>query len=350
MAMSGGIDSSVSALILMEKGYRVEGAMMSIHDPGLNLRDTRYKACFGPGEKQDISDARQVAEHLGIPLHIIDLKETYRKTILDFFIREYRAGKTPNPCVRCNCQMKFLSLGRKLAEKGIRYDYFATGHYARMEPDPDSGDCYLRRGRDPVKDQSYFLYQLPRELLPGLLFPLGEFTKKQIREIAAHRLPFLAARKESQDFIEGGYHPLFAGSTRSGPILTSEGQQIGTHPGIEYFTVGQRRGIGIAGSKPLYVIRKDPARNALVVGPRERLWSRSCIVSRINRLIPRFPRKEFRCGVMVRYNSPEAPARIIPLSEDRVRVEFDQPQAAVTPGQAAVFYREETVLGGGTIE
>jgi tRNA-specific 2-thiouridylase len=349
VAMSGGIDSSAAALILMEKGYRVEGAIMAIYDPTLELDDTGYKACFGPGEEQDIADARQVAAHLGIPLHIIDLKNAYRKTILNFFIDEYRAGKTPNPCVRCNCRLKFLSLGRELVKKGIRYDYFATGHYARMEPDPDSGHCYLKRGRDPVKDQSYFLYQLPRELLPGLLFPLGEFTKKKIRELAGRHLPFLTAREESQDFIEGGYHQLFAGSTRSGPILTVDGKEIGTHPGIEYFTIGQRRGLGIAAPEPLYVIRKDPDRNALIVGPRQKLLSTSCSVSRLNWLIPDIPQKPFHCGVMIRYNSPSVSARIVPSSGNRARIEFDHPQSAVTPGQAAVFYQENTVLGGGTI-
>jgi len=350
IALSGGIDSAVAAFLLQEEGFQVEGAIMNIHDPSLDLDLAGADACFSREKTKDLGDARRVAGRLDVPLHVVDLQKTFRKNILDFFISQYRAGRTPNPCVRCNHLIKFSALPRELKKMGLPFDFFATGHYVRLDSDPVSGQPVLKMAVDPLKDQSYFLSLLSRDLLATLRFPLGALYKREVWKIARRVFPFLTEKQESQDFISGGYQRLFTGIARTGPILSIGGKKIGTHPGIENFTVGQRRGIGIAADRPLYVIEKKPDRNALIVGHKEDLLTPSLLAGDLNWLLSFPGKKPFRCQVRIRYNSPAVDARVIPVPGNIARVEFDHPQESVTPGQACVFYRDDTVLGGGTIQ
>lgn len=348
--MSGGIDSSVAAFLLLKQGYEVEGAIMEIYDQSMGLKPSGFNACFGPGEVEDLKDAQKVADFLNIPLHIIDLKKKYKKDILDFFISEYNAGNTPNPCTKCNCKLKFEAISKQLIKRGISFNYFATGHYARVEFNKVTNQYLLKKGSDPTKDQSYFLYKLSKDFLIKIKFPLGKLTKDQVREIAKRELPFLSEKGESQDFIEGGYHQLFAGKSRQGPIINTNGETIGTHKGIVYYTVGQRRGIGISHKNPLYVIKKDKDQNAIIVGDKNDLFSNSFYIKDLNWLIKDKPANKIDVKVKIRFNSSEVSAVISPVSNKRAFVEFNNPQSSVTPGQACVMFAGDTVIGGGTIE
>jgi tRNA-specific 2-thiouridylase len=307
-------------------------------------------ACYGPSQEQNIESARRVCERLGIPHHTIDLKEEYRREVLDYFRAEYLRGRTPNPCARCNPAIKFGFLLQKAAEQGIGFDRFATGHYARVAYDPEKKRYRLKRGKDEKKDQSYFLYGLREEQLSRLLFPLGELEKREVKRRAAEAGLPVCERPESQNFAEGGHAALFADQqVLPGPILDPSGKRIGTHRGIVHYTVGQRRGIGISASRPLYVLRVDAGRNALVVGPREQLLSRTLVASGTRFLGVDPPREPLRAQAQIRHNHQAADGELIPLGSREVKFVFDLPQLAVAPGQSAVFYRGELLLGGGEI-
>lgn len=349
VGMSGGVDSSVAAALLLERGWAVTGVTMTLWDgpsdaPGGGGRG----ACYGPGEGEDVAAARAVCAVLGIPHHALDLSAAYRREVLDYVRGEYRAGRTPNPCVRCNPAIKFGALVEAARKAGLEFDAFATGHYARVERDPDSGRFLLMKGLDPAKEQSYFLHRLTQEQLAGAVFPLGEWTKARVRERARTSGLPVAERPESQDFLEAGTAGLLEGESRPGPILDRSGRVLGEHSGIERYTVGQRKGLGIGAPEPLYVLAIDAERDAVVVGPRSALDAPGLTADHLNWIAVVGLAAPRRAACRIRYRHREAPALLTPEG-DSVLVQFEDPQPAVTPGQAAVLYDGDTVLGGGVI-
>ncbi len=352
IGMSGGVDSSLAATLLKEQGCRVIGLTMKIYGGELTSAASRGHACYGPGEDEDIEVTASVAEHLGIPLHVIDLHAEYREHVLGHFRHEYLAGRTPNPCTRCNPLMKFGFLIEKARSSGIVFDYFATGHYVRVCRDENRGRFVLKKALDKRKDQSYFLYALPPSLLGQLKFPLGDMSKNDVRSLARdYELP-VSARPESQDFIEGGtYSDLFdTPDIQPGPIVDCHGQQLGKHRGIIHYTIGQRRGIGIAHSEPLYVTGIDAKRNAVVVGPKTDLLSAGLSATDLHLLSTDRLQPGKTVQARIRHNHTPAQATIVACDKNIVTLIFNQPQLSVTPGQAVVFYDDDVVLGGAVIE
>ncbi len=353
--MSGGVDSSVAAALLLEEGYEVIGVTMQLWPELDRLEEARRGGCCS---LEAVGDARRVAEHLGIPHYVLNLREAFEEAVVSHFVAEYAAGRTPNPCIACNRWIKFTVLLERAA--AMEADFLATGHYARVWRDAERGRYLLARGRDRRKDQSYVLYGLTQEQMRRLLLPLGGRTKDEVRALARrYGLP-VAAKPESQEicFVEEHYGNLVAAragaAVRPGPIVDREGRVLGTHRGLAYYTVGQRRGLGLGGREPLYVQALDPRRNALVVGPAGEAWSRLAVVGDVNLILWDPADLEgppgARADVQVRYRAPAAPATVRRGPAGTVRVLFDEPQWAVTPGQAAVFYVGDLVAGGGTIE
>ena len=281
VGISGGLDSSVAAALLKSQGHNVTGVIMKIWS-GEPVTGKGKHGCYGPEEEEDIEDARRVAAKLGIPFHVIDLTEEYKSEVLDYFCHEYTSGRTPNPCVRCNRRIKFDALVRKAASLGIEYDYFATGHYARIEYDGQSKRYLLKKGRDLKKDQSYFLFDLSQEQLSRTLFPLGELFKDDVRKMSARLELGVENKDESQNFVCGSYTSLFKSAPMSGPIVDRKGNVLGKHSGIEHFTIGQRKGLRIASKEPLYVTDIEPGTNVVVVGQKEALYTSSQRVSGLN--------------------------------------------------------------------
>jgi len=350
VALSGGVDSAVAAALLKEEGYEVTGVTMAIWDGKASGEAGGRHACYGPGETEDIEDARRVAQRLGIPFYVFDLKSEYRASVLDYFRRQYLAGRTPNPCVMCNRWVKFGALMEKARHRGIEFDYFATGHYARVEYDGTRGRYLLKKARDWRKDQSYFLYYLSQEQLGRCLFPLGTYLKEEVRSMARNLRLTIHAKPESQDFAAGGYLSLLEGSPQPGPIMNRQGEILGQHRGIVFYTIGQRRGLGLAAGKPLYVTAIDREKNVIVVGTEEEVLGHSLVASGANWIAIEELTEPLQAKAKIRYRHQEAEAGVTPLDSGKVRVEFKEPQRAITPGQGVVFYNGDTVVGGGTIE
>ena len=307
----------------------------------------------------DVYDARRVAEHLDFPFYVVNFERNFERTVIQPFVSEYLAGRTPIPCTLCNNHVKFDQL--LVTARQIGADFLATGHYARVEHDPDSGRYLLRRAVDETKDQSYFLFGLTQEQLSRTLFPLGSLPKAEVRNLAAqYKLP-VADKPDSQEicFVPGGDYSRFLDAYRreqgeplpdtSGEITTADGTVLARHNGLQHFTVGQRKGLGIATGTPLYVISLDSASRKVVVGNDADLLAESCLVRNVNWISIARPEAGLRAQVKIRHKHIPAPATIFP-ERDSVRVQFDRPQRAVTPGQGAVFYRDDLVLGGGWID
>jgi len=353
VGMSGGVDSSVTAALLVEQGYEVIGVTMRIWEPpGLDTRDAR--SCCGLGAAED---ARRVAAHLGIRHYVLDFQEIFRRMVVDDYVGEYRAGRTPNPCIRCNEFIKFGALWERARALGAQY--LATGHYARIRRDPESGRRLLLRAADPRKDQSYALYRLSQEQLAHTLFPLGEQGKEETRRMAAAMALPVARKPDSQEvcFIPDGDTPKFLSqmapdTATPGPVQTPEGRVLGTHPGIAFFTIGQRRRIPVAVGEPLYVTEIDAASRAITVAPgaHPARRARSLLAAQPHWIDRERLTGDVVVSAKVRYNMADRPALLSPAEEGRVRVTFEEPQVAITPGQAVVCYRDEVVLGGGVIE
>ena len=354
VGLSGGVDSSVAAWLLQRDGWRVVGLTMSIWDGSVPIPDLGISGCFGPGEARDLAAARNIAARLGIDHRVIDLAGAYKNVVLDYFREEYLAGRTPNPCVRCNQRMKFGFLLEQARAQGVAFDKFATGHYARTRYDAASGRWQLRRGKDAGKDQSYFLSRLKQEQLAGLIFPLGDLSKGEVK-VLARELGWgdLAEKDESQDFIEcDDYSVLFRkGDAKPGDFVTRAGQVLGRHRGIIHYTIGQRKGLELGGGgTPWYVLEIDAARNRVVVGPREELYSRELAAGDLNWVgWAEASAEPFRCEVQIRQRHKAAPATVS-ADNGRLRAVFDEPQLSVTPGQIAVFYDGDAVLVSGAIE
>lgn len=355
VGLSGGVDSSMAALLLLRAGFDVVGLTMQIWDGSISLPDEGRSGCFGPGEVRDLEAVRACALRLGIDHHIVPLAEEYRRVVLDYFRGEYLRGRTPNPCVHCNREMKLGFLLERARQLGVGFEAFATGHYARRAWDPARGRHRLLRARDASKDQTYFLSHLSQAQLGQLVLPLGGLLKDEVRAIAvAAGFPELAAKAESQDFVESrDYGALFrSGDASPGPVVTRDGTQIGTHRGLIHYTIGQRKGLGVGGAgEPWYVIELDAERNRVVVGRREDLGGLRFRASRMNWIaIPSAPAEPARVECRIRQRHAGAPADMRRVDDATVDVEFDEPQVSITPGQIAVFYDGDDVLGGGTIE
>jgi tRNA-uridine 2-sulfurtransferase len=343
VGLSGGVDSSVTAGILQRQGYAVEGVT-------LWLMKGKGQCC-----SEGMVDAADICEQLGVPHHIVDSRDLFQKYIVDYVVSGYEAGVTPLPCSQCNRMVKFgPMLQWAKAELGI--DKIATGHYARIRYNDETGRYELLRAVDRNKDQSYFLYDLTQEMLAGTLFPLGEMTKPETRHIAEEMQLSTAKKPESQDLclIEAhGSMKTFLDKyidQREGDIVDLDGKVLGHHTGIHHYTIGQRKGLGIAAPEPLYVVKLDNVMNRVVVGTRDRAGRSDCTVSRVNWLSLAGISQPIRTEVQVRYRSGAVPVTVIPLEGDRLKLVFDEPQFGITPGQAAVLYDGDRVLGGGLIE
>jgi tRNA-specific 2-thiouridylase len=339
VAMSGGVDSSTAAALLRQEGYRVVGLTMKLWQSG-------SECCSA----QDVADARRVAVSLGIPHYVLDLSSHFRREVLEPSISEYKRGRTPNPCVVCNERLKFGLLLKRTHELGARN--LATGHYARVDHDPVRRRTILKRGLDPSKEQSYWLSTLPQTSLQSALFPLGSRSKEETRRLASDLGLRVARKRESQDVCwTGGFREVVreAAQPQPGPVLDRDGNCIGQHEGIHFYTIGQRRGLGIAGGRPLYITKIDRASNIIVVGPESELYRNGFLGTNANWIGMERLEKELKVDVQIRYRGRPAQAVISPEG-NAVAARFLSPERAITPGQLAVFYRQEEVVGACWIE
>jgi len=350
VAMSGGVDSSVAASLLAEAGHDVIGLSMQLYDQ----RDPTesFGSCCS---LDDLYDARRVAAAIGIPHYIVNFEERFKATVVDNFVSEYAAGRTPIPCVHCNADMKFATLAERAA--GFDAAAVATGHYTRVEFDEETRRFRLRRGVDRDKDQSYFLFSLTQDQLAHALFPVGHLTKPEVRAHAERHGLLVAGKPDSHEICfvpdgdAAGYVERRLGDrARPGEIVDSGGRLLGQHRGLHRLTVGQRKGLGVSSSVPMYVLRLEPAASRVVVGPREELGRRDLTASRVNWICGAAPDGPVRVTARIRHRHQDAPATVTAGGDARISLEFDEPQLAVTPGQAVVFYRGEEVLGGGWID
>jgi tRNA-specific 2-thiouridylase len=347
VAMSGGVDSSVAAAMLVEAGYQVKGIMLKLWVDPFEANNARENSCCTTEAQED---AHRVAEQLGISLHMLDVGQLFRQRVVDYFIHEYSIGRTPNPCLMCNRYIRFEQM-LTYAVTQMDADFLATGHYARSRLTP--AGVRLLRGHDRNKDQSYVLSLIPPAHLQRLIFPVGHLTKPQVRALAqVYALP-VAQKRESQDICFTSDYRSFlqrwAGKTiQPGPIVDESGQVLGQHRGLAFYTIGQRKGLSLNSPRPLFVLRLDAERNALVVGSRESL-ARTTLLARDVNWIQEAPTAPTRAHVQIRYRAQEHAATLIPLTQDEIQVQFDSPVTGIAPGQAVVFYRQEQCLGGGII-
>ena len=370
VGMSGGVDSTLTALILLQKGCKVIGATMSLWDgslPEINTGTKTREACFGPGEEENIEECQRFCDAHGIEYHVIDVKETYKEQILEYFKSEYRKGRTPNPCIRCNMLIKFGALLAGIEKLGIKYDYFCTGHYAKIVR-PDQGlfgtdvrPCMISTATDISKDQTYFLYRVSSVTLEKVRFPLAVMKKADVFALAKEAGLEAANREESQDFVGEEYFDVLFSDKPSvpGDIIDLDGHVLGRHRGIEHYTVGQRRGLGVAVNYPVYVHSIDAKNNVVVLAPNEALNSNALIADDFVWPGNVEPTEAFDAMVKIRLASKPAAARVekyIPEEGDKTeyrgqpwKITFAEPQRAVAPGQSAVLYVDGVILGGGVI-
>ncbi len=353
VAMSGGVDSSAAALLLKEAGYEPVGATLRLWvDP------CSEKTAAGTGRGcsflENIDDAKKVAAALHIPHYVFEMQDIFYEKVVAYFIHEYLQGRTPNPCIICNQHLKFTHLLQKAQVLGI--NYLATGHYARIFYQPQDDTYRLFCAKDKKKDQSYMLYTLCQEQLPALLFPLGDYDKKEVIGFVNKKGLKVAQKRESQEICflpDCDYRSFLVrenpGAVTPGEIVSTTGQKLGTHCGTAFYTVGQRKGLGLSAPRPLYVVKIDASNNTLIVGEKDETYSRSLMAVELSFIAGKPPLYRLEVGAKVRYRVSPVPAVLYPLERGRARVVFKEKQSAITPGQAVVFYRGEEVLGGGTI-
>lgn len=333
--------------MLKKEGHEVIGVTMAIWDGKYSASGKH--ACYGPDEDEEIREAREIAEHIGIPYHVFDCAAEYKDSVLNYFKTEYLAGRTPNPCVKCNQLIKFGMLPLLAGKGGLEYDYFATGHYARVAWNEDLQRFLLKKGVDPKKDQTYFIHRLSQDQLSKLLLPLGGLTKPEVREIAREAGIAAVEKEESQDFYGGDYKELLEMAPTPGEIVLTGGKVLGRHNGFWNYTIGQRKGLGVAWSEPLYVVKLDPDANRVIVGTREETFSSAFTVKELNWISMEKLTAPKEVACKIRSAQKEREATIEPQEDGTVRVTLYHPNDAVTPGQFAVFYDDDVVVGGGTI-
>ncbi len=347
IAMSGGVDSAVAALLIKQMGNECAGATMLLHKPA-----ETFSVC---GSTIEAEDARRVADALGLPFHLLDFSDVFEREVIERFIAAYESGKTPNPCVDCNRYLKFNRFFQ--GAKALGYDMIATGHYARIEYNEESNRYLLKKALDPSKDQSYVLWSLNQSQLAHTMFPLGTYQKAEARKMAEQALPFVAKKKDSQDicFVPDGKYADFVEQYTGkhypeGFFVSTDGTVLGKHKGIIRYTVGQKKGLGLVLPEPLYVSSIDPESNRVILCRSEELFTTSLTAHGINLIsMPRID-GELRVKAKVRYRHAEEWATVTQPDEDTIRVEFDEPQRAITKGQSVVLYDEDTVVGGGIID
>ena len=344
------MDSSVAAALLKEQGYTVTGVTMKIWGGRTAAEAPVHHGCYGPGEEEDIEDACQVAQQLGIPFHVLDLTGEYRSEVLDYFSREYLSGRTPNPCVKCNHNIKFGALIEKARRSGLQFDAIASGHYARVEYDAQQNRYILEKAKDLTKDQSYFLSFLSQKQLAQLILPLGCYTKTEVRAMANRFGLHSAAKPDSQNFVCGDYTALIETEPTMGPILDKAGNILGQHKGIQFYTIGQRKSLGISAPIPLYVTALDPINNVVIVGTKAELFRDEFTVTGLNWISIAALEQPLEMNVKIRSSQKDSAAFVTPLENGGVQVTLKEAQSAITPGQTAVFYQGEVVVGGGIIE
>lgn len=350
VAMSGGVDSSVAAALLMDQGFETCGATLKLFS-NEDIGVSRTRTCCS---LDDVQDAKSVAYRLGFEHHVFNFGDLFRQQVISRFAEGYCRCETPNPCIDCNRFIKFDKLLERALLLGM--DFIATGHYARVDFNEETGRWILKKGIDPGKDQSYVLYSLTQEQLKRTLFPLGNLRKSEVREIAEKRGLINARKPDSQDicFVKDGDYASFLKnalgiSSPSGNFVDNRGNVLGAHKGLIHYTIGQRRGLGISSERPKYVVSKNPCDNTVVLGDESELYSDTMLVSDINLISVEKLTGETKAYVKTRYSQKEAEAVLMPMDDGRIFVRFSMPQRAITPGQAAVFYDGDTVLGGGTI-
>jgi len=347
VAMSGGVDSSVAAALLAEQGHDVIGLSMQLYD---QRGEQTFGSCC---TLDDLYDARRVASAVGFPHYIVNFEQRFQETVVSNFVREYAAGRTPLPCAHCNSDLKFATLADR--SRGLGADRVATGHYARVERDESSGRFLLRRAVDPSKDQAYFLFSLTQEQLAQAVFPVGDRSKDSVREYARLRQLPVADKPDSQEicFIPDHDYARFVGErtpdAAGGAILAEDGRELGRHDGVHRYTVGQRKGLGLSGPAPLYVLELRAADRQVIVGPRTSLERTTLTASGVNWILDE-PDNTMRVTAQIRHRHHAAPASVRALEPGRAEVVFDTPQIAITPGQAVVFYDGDVVVGGGWID
>lgn len=350
VAMSGGVDSSVVAGMIKAEGYKTVGVTMCFN---ITHPNSDKPSCCGI---DGIADAKRAAEILDIPHYVFNFAADINDFIIDNFTNEYLNGRTPNPCVRCNQHLKFGTLYQKV--KSLGADYIATGHYGKIDYDQAKAMFQLKKASDPKKDQSYFLYSMKKETLSSVLFPLGGLTKPEVRELARQYGLNTAEKPESQDICfvpKEGYKKFLEDRVgdairKPGPFIDENGKVVGQHKGLAYYTIGQRDQLGLALGYPVYVYRMDREANTVYVGNLDKLYSKGFIASQVNWVSMQIPTNTIEVTARIRYNSPEVRASLTALDEQRVKVEFHEPQKSVTPGQSAVFYDGEVVLAGSIID
>ncbi len=362
VAMSGGVDSSAAAALLKEQGHELIGFTMQLWNQrrGISVDENGDPLPSRCCSLDDVYDARRVADSLGFPFYVLNLEKDFERDVVEPFVQSYLSGETPIPCVACNSRLKFASLDRMAVSLGC--DKVATGHYARIEYDQASDRYRLFRGRNHWKDQSYFLWELTQDQLSRAYFPLGDMLKSEVREIAREANLYTAEKQESQEicFVPDGKYSEFIDRylehedrtddlPAGGEIVDTAGVTLGSHSGIHRYTIGQRRGLGIAHEKPLYVVQIERARNQIIVGEADELESTEFTAKGVNWVAFDEPLEPVRADVKVRYRHDPSPATIHPLPDARARIVFDEPQRAITPGQATIFYRGDEVVGGGWI-
>lgn len=350
IAMSGGVDSSVAALLTQQLGYEVIGITLKLYS-NEEIGVCRDKTCCSLA---DVEDARSVADQLDFPYYVLNFSDAFEENVIGRFIRAYESGQTPNPCIDCNRYIKFQSLLTRAEELG--FDRLVTGHYARIEQDETKGRWLLKKGRDSVKDQSYMLYTLTQEQLAKTLFPLGDMTKERVREIAVENGLLNARKRDSQDicFVPDGDYAGFierykAKTFEPGNFVGTNGEVYGRHKGIVHYTIGQRKGLGLSFPQPMFVGGIDPVKNEVLLCKSEELFSRELTAGEINLIACDSISGPMQVTAKVRYRHKEQPATVVQTAPDEIRVVFDEPQRAVTAGQAVVLYQGDTVVGGGKI-
>ncbi|MCB5264631.1 MAG: tRNA 2-thiouridine(34) synthase MnmA [Candidatus Cloacimonetes bacterium] len=353
LGLSGGIDSAMCALMLLQQGHEVIGITMTKWNPCSGIDSADKRGCYGPSEPAALATAIESAAKLGIEHHIIDLEEEFSRIVLKYYTDSYVQGRTPNPCVVCNHQIKFGALIQKARAHGIRFDHFATGHYARVAYDEPSQRWQLLAAADPLKDQSYFLSMLDQEQLALSLFPLGDMHKAELKEFArAQGYKYLIKKKESQDFLESyDSSPLFKDYTvEEGDFVDQDMKVLGRHKGLIHYTIGQRKNLGLAGfAEAQYVLALDRAQNRVIIGPERDLYSDSLYTSNVNWVSISEPEEAFTCSAKIRLAQAPVPCRVEKTPDGSLQVCFERPISAITPGQVVAFYDGDLVLGAGFI-